>query len=339
MSVKRVRYYIGVGFRGAIDAGDYAIGRTHVNVSYPDAFMIDSTPFLGRLELPKTSTVFCVSWDDSNGKTQAQFDGHVERQLPLFKALKAINQLTDAFKLVRLGNSEGLHLRRVGTGDTLFHTCLIDGIVDPFVVNRRLGYEPDAKDRAETQDLASSHVAGDTVAIARRYLACFELFDHGYYSEAVIVGHGILDDTIQELINRSLTDKGIDEQEERKLILRGISSDRMKTFLGPLLKLLSGKNLSEIWYDGASALDFLNKKRNAIAHNGVVASPAEAAFCLFASMKIIAVLHHSGLVDAPMPRGMFRTARNLAAWSVPDRPSWVSKPGEEDHDPFDSTYP
>ncbi|MBP2557790.1 hypothetical protein J2857_000541 [Neorhizobium galegae] len=335
----KVIYHIAVGFRGSIDVGSYNVARTVVNVLYPDAFMFGFPPFLDRIDMPRTSTLFTVTWDDQKGKTQAQFEGHVERQLPLLKALKSINQLMDAYKLVRLGHAEGLHLRRIGTGDTLFHTCFIEGTFKPFDVNRRMPGGESPVDRLETQKLANPHIEGNTVPIARRYLNCFELFEHGYYSEAIIIAHGILDDLSQGIVEDALEEKGVSVGEDgRDLILRGITGGRLKTFLGPLLRVLHGKELKDIWFAGPDALGFLNKKRNAIAHNGFLATRAEAAFAIFASIKIVAALHHAGILQAEFPRGMFRTARNMAAWSIPDRPEWVSRPGEEDQDPFDPTY-
>jgi hypothetical protein len=105
-------------------------------------------------------------------------------------------------------------------------------------------------------------------------------------------------------------------------LLRGIKEHRLKIFLGPLLKLVFGRNIYEMWPGSAKALTWLNSTRNDIAHDGRTVDRAAAAKGIYACLKVLVVLNENGVAPVELTVNLFRYAKILAAWT-PDPPDWV----------------
>ena len=292
--VGRISSVVGVGICGPITSGDYEVGKVKINVSYPPAVDF-GLPTL--IELPKgLSTVFEVTWADKGGATAKKLcSASAERHPPIYYALEKINELLLAYKLIRVGHLDGMGIRTVGLGDTLFYFSLIDGQPTGDLNKRLRTYPRDypwahsssghPDDPSGTTEAAKPHIAADTYPIARRYVRCFELLEHGFYTEALIVSFSILDDLVQEMLHDLLRKKGMESKNERNDFLRGIKEHRLKLYLGPMLKILSDKAISEIWADAETALRWLNGKRNAVAHEGYQADYSTAAKAIYACVS------------------------------------------------------
>ena len=334
--VSKVEFLVCLSLQGPILPGDYSVGNATINVSYPDKFAFD---FLGQIELPRaSSTLFRVSWVDKRGKTQAQLKSKTfHRNLPIYQALNLISRLLTAFKLVRIGHADGMRIRTVGIGDTLFYTSLIDD-VPTGDLNLGIRLHPWTRlpfDVHGTTELAKPHIDADTYSIARRYVRAFELLEHGFYKETVIVSHAILDDIIQDVIREQIAAKGLDSVQSQDLLVRAIKESRFRIYLGPLLKILAGVSIDEIWPDAQNALSWLNTARNDVAHRGSVDNRDSACKAIFVSMKTVAALRSRGLTVADFPPGMLRHARLTAAWT-PNAEPWVpSADVDIENDPFD----
>ena len=183
------------GFGGPIQPGEYSVHGKRISVSYPNA--VDLGDF--QFELPKSlSTLFLVAWEDLNGSTVKQLESQsFERHLPIYEALEAISELLLAYKLVRVGHSDGRGLRTIGIGDTLMHNSAVDevasgnlniGLKNYAGNNAWLGVDTSV-DPHGTSMLAAPHIGTNTLPIARRYVRCYELLEHGFYSEAFVVCH------------------------------------------------------------------------------------------------------------------------------------------------------
>jgi hypothetical protein len=326
-----ISYIVGIGTRGPIAEGEYAVGDRKVAVSYPTHLDIGLP---APLELPKSlSTVFAVSWDDPKGKVAARLRSRgFEQHLPTYDALDAISELLLAFKLVRIGHVDAGKLRAVGIDDTLFYFSVVDGAPSgdlsirmglsgrdyPWIGGG--GQHPDDPDG--TTELARPHIAASTFPVARRYVRCFELLEHGFYAEAFVIAFSVLDDLVQQMLHGLLEGRGMSSESEREDLLRGIKERRLRLYLGPLLRVVCGRSLADMWPAGERALDWLNKQRNNIAHNGERASYGMAAVGIFGCMKILTVLHQEGYVVAEFPVEMFRHAKLSAAWTE-NPPPWV----------------
>jgi hypothetical protein len=123
-SFGHVTYVVGVGTRGPVTPGDYEVDKTTINVSYPPKADFD---FPTPIELPKgLSIVFHVTWPDKGGATAKKlYSKGAERYHPVHYALDKVNELPLAYKLVRVGHADGIGIRTVGIGDTLFHFSLV----------------------------------------------------------------------------------------------------------------------------------------------------------------------------------------------------------------------
>src|SRR5215210_7838817 len=140
--LSQVTYVIGVAIRGPIVSGDYEVGKAKINVSYPPEVDFD---FPTPIELPKgLSTVFTVTWPDKGGTTAKKlYSKGAERHRPVHYATDRINELLLAYKLVRVGHADGIGIRTVGIGDTLFHFSLVNG---QYVGNLNMGLKINTKD-------------------------------------------------------------------------------------------------------------------------------------------------------------------------------------------------
>lgn len=324
-----ITFYVGIGISGPIAKGDYDVGDAKINVSYPQFINLD----FGRMDLPEgLSTMFTVSWPDTNGRFAKRLRSEsFERNLTIYDAIDKINEIILAFKLVRIGSLEGLGLRTVGFGDTLFYFSKINDqyvgtsylamkLSNRYISQAVKGINPD--DPHGTTSLARPHIASDTHKVTRRYLRCYELLEHGFYTEAFIVAFSILDDLVQQMLHRLLTDKGMDSESEQNEFLRSIKESRLRIYLGPLLKVLTGKDIFTMWPESKRALDWLNTNRNRLAHAGEKADYATAAKGIFACVKTLTVLGQNELMESDFTVEFFRYSKITASWTE-DAPTWV----------------
>jgi hypothetical protein len=305
-----------VGVKAPIKTGDYALGGTTVSVSYPPQV---SFPGIGPLSLPNgLSTVFKMHWEEN--KT------HTAHQWRVLKAYAFVNELLLAYGLVRIGHLDGCGVRTVGLNDSLFWFVIIDGVVTESVVRLKSMMEKlgDKDDPFDATSAASPHIGKDTLPVARRYVRCHELLEHGFYSEAAIVAFSILDDLVQQMLHKGLIFKGMTAKEDRDFLVRGIKDNRLKTFLGPLLKIVHNVTLKDFWAEGDSALESINNLRNKIAHQGYSATYYDAAKTIYACVKTVHLLHTNGLIDAEINLPLFRQSKLLAS-QVENPPVWVPK--------------
>ena len=309
--MNKIRYEICVALQGPIAPQEYTVGDATVRVSYPEVLV---TAF-GSFDLPRNrSTLFSVEWSDAGGQTTRKLRElqSAERFQPLTLALGYINQLLLAFKFVRIGHADGVGLRTIGEADTLFYCSFLDGVqTNQFNMNLRTAGPGDPHG---TTPLAVPHINSKQNATARRFVRSFELFEHGYFTETLVIAFAILDDSVQVAIRTLLGKHGVSSAGEQEALLRGIKERRLALFLGPLLTLLTGRSLADLWPDADDALRWLNKERNQAMHSGYQATRRTAALALFASMKVLVVLWRNGCADTPVPVEMFRHAKLVAAW-------------------------
>lgn len=329
----QIDYHIVVAVLGPIISGNYEVGKTTIQVSYPPFINIASC---GLAPLPNgLSTMFRVMWEDSTGEIVKQFRSKgLERHEPLYYALEQINELLLAYKLVRIGHINGSEVRTIGEADCLLRAPFVNGKqtgelnikLRTYGGTNRWGFAiaKHPEDPLGTTELALPHIGKTTFPIGRKFARCFDLIEHGYYTEALVVSFAILDDQVQLVMHSLLETKGMTAESDRRQLLRNLKEQRLKLFLGPVLKLLLSKSISELWPDADVALDWLNKERNNAMHGGYYANRRSAAFALFASMKLLLVLSRTGALNLDLPDGMYRTARITAAWQD-SPPKWVPR--------------
>ena len=322
--MRKISYVIGIAIQPPIADGVYHVGKFCVEVSYPTIINFGVI----ETELPRgMSTVFVVSWVDEKDDAANINSNTYHRNLVIYKALTAINEILQACKLVRIGHLAGCGIRTIGIYDTIFHFPMIDDKPNgSFNSIFRHGQNLTAS-LNENAELAKPHISNPTLPVARRFTRCYELLEHGFYSESFIVSFSIMDDIVQEMLHNQLEKKGLTTKTDQELLTRGIKEGRLKIFLGPLLKIISGNNVSDLWPKSFEALEWLNSRRNKIAHGGFVADYNSAAVAIFACIKIIHSLHKAGLLKAEFPIEMLQYAKLAAAWTVKP-PSWV--PSDKD---------
>jgi hypothetical protein len=315
-----------VGVKAPIKTGNYNIGHIVVSVSYPSNLMISGLP---PLALPMgLSTVFSMGWEEEMVRT--------ESKRYVLKAYSLVSELLLAFGLVRIGQLDGCGVRTVGLNDSLFWIVEVDGETKD--VNVRLKTIMSFGDKDDPFDATSEalpHVGKGSLPVARRYVRCHELLEHGFYSEAAIVAFSILDDLVTKMLDEGLVNKGMANKEDRNYLIRGIKEGRLKVFLGPLLKIIHNVSLKDFWGEGESALEAVNKLRNKIAHQGYNATYDDAAKAIFFCVKTVHLLHANGLIDAEINLPLFRQSK-LAAAHVENPPAWIPKEPTASSQDFES---
>ncbi|MES5483044.1 hypothetical protein QMZ05_09830 [Bradyrhizobium sp. INPA03-11B] len=94
----KIDFFVCIALQGPILPGDYSVGDANINVSYPERVDFG---FQAPIELPKgCSTLFKVSWTDTDGRTEAHLKSKsFHRNLPIYQALDLISRLFTAFML------------------------------------------------------------------------------------------------------------------------------------------------------------------------------------------------------------------------------------------------
>jgi hypothetical protein len=323
--MSEIQFTIGIGLKAPIAEGAYKVGAFTIEVSYPSVVNLG----MGLESLPiGLSTVFSINWEDDKNRDAKHLRAQSHhRHLTIHKALDAINELLQAYKLVRMGHIDSCGVRSVGIFDTLFYFSSIDGTPTGDLNvrwrgNRFQTHGASPHDPFGTTALAAPHIATKTLPVARRYVRCYELLEHGFYSEAFIIAFSIMDDLVQEMQHGQLELKGMSAKSDRDSLMRGIKENRLKLYLGPLLKITAGCSATELWPQAEKALEWLNRIRNNIAHGGFGADYHSAAVGIYACIKLLHTLHDAKLMTAEFPVEFFRHAKLTAAWTL-SPPAWV----------------
>ncbi|HLD65533.1 MAG TPA: hypothetical protein VJA19_05790 [Pseudomonas sp.] len=333
-----IQFTVGIGLKAPIADGIYKVGPFSIEVSYPSVANLGMGPEVLPVGL---STVFSIIWEDVKGQDAKHLRAQsYHRHLTIHKALDAINELFQAYKLVRVGHIDSCGVRSIGIYDTLFYFSSVDGTSTGDLNVRWRGdrfqsHGASSHDPFGTTTLAAPHIATKTLPVARRYVRCYELLEHGFYSEAFIIAFSVMDDLVQEMQHSQLQLKGMSAKADRDSLLRGIKENRLKLYLGPLLKITAGSTATELWPQAEKALEWLNKIRNNIAHGGFGADYHSAAVGIYVCIKLLHTLHAANLMAAEFPVEFFRHAKLTAAWTL-NPPAWVPVGGQAESMDFDS---
>lgn len=322
---EEIQFHIGIGIKAPISEGSYQVGHARIDVQYPRVINLG----LGAMPLPNgLSTVFVVTWSDAHGEDSKYLKAKTyHRHLVIHKALDSINELLQAYKLVRMGHIDSCGVRTIGKYDTLFYFSTIDGQPSGDLnVGWKAGLgniSPESPhDPFGTTGLAKPHIGTSTLPVARRFLRCYELLEHGFYSEAFIIAFSAMDDLVQEMLHQQLALRGMNKKSERDSLLRGIKESRLKLYLGPVLKIACGSSIKELWESSEKALQWINGIRNEIAHGGLKANHDTAAVGIYACIKILQTLHEAKLINVEIPVEFFRHSKITASWTS-NPPNWV----------------
>lgn len=327
----QISIVIGLGFEPPVAPNDYIVGKCKVRVSYPERVIC---PFRTIELTPGSSSVFEVFIDDDGRSASYLGSGTYLANEPIHLALHFINQLLSAFAFIRVGHIESGHIKTVGIADTLFYYPVVDGkIAGLNTRGKRSIYRDGQIDPCNTTRLALPYISSTEQPLARRFVRCFELEERGFFQEAIIVAFSILDDTVQDMIYELLASKGLTAEKSQKELMRSIKEARLRVYLGPLLKILCGKDVNDMWPSALEALFWLNGMRNRIAHEGGAGDRDSACKAIFVSIHLLRAFHHFGLLQHEMPPHLYRNARINASWTK-NPPSWVPLEKEVDIDPF-----
>jgi len=239
-----------------------------IEFNYPD----EKKEYIFRLHY--NSSIYDRFFSENKGRFFLETSSYVEleeysKQIPKTKALDKsiflnhIEKINYAIDLIRFSYKDGkatnmFRIRNIGEQDFLFHKLIIN--------NRQRS----SSLSASYGDKTASHVEIDKLSESvpfewRTFTRAKDLLHLGFFNESLIVGFNLLDYCVQKTIKSLMTNLTTDSDKEQ--LLRQIKEQRLKTYLGPLFRTLTGK----IFYDKkftVRKLEKLNSKRNKIVHSG-----------------------------------------------------------------------
>lgn len=177
-----------------------------------------------------------------------------------------------------------IHLRNIGLDDFIFYSLSIDNknkikvLKDTFV-----------KNLPEPNGIFS--LADNVPDEWNMFMKAIDLLDLGYYNESLIIGFNLLDHCTQKSLMYLM--KNLNE-EEKKPFLRKIEHERLVTYLGSLMKLITGRSLFNTELS-EKQFQKLNKFRNDVVHNGHLSTYEESCNNLKIIHKTIKALSTLGL--------------------------------------------
>jgi len=267
---------------------------------YPD----DESGFVFRMHYD--STIYDRFLDQMKGKISLETSAYVEieeynNKIPHYKLfgqnifLNHIEKINYAIDLIRYSYKEGkmtdfFRIRNIGEQDFIYHKILINNDVN--TVGCVSSYGDKTASHVELEKLA------DVVPFEwRSFTRAKDLLHLGFFNESLIVAFNLLDYCVQKTIKSLMTN--INEEEKVQLI-RQIKEQRLKTYLGPLFKSLTGIS----FYDkdfSVKQLDKLNSKRNKIVHSGQNCSYEEVCESLKIIFRAILNLNDKGKQEFKIP--------------------------------------
>jgi hypothetical protein len=125
-----------------------------------------------------------------------------------------------------------------------------------------------------------------------------DLLDFGFYNESLIIAFNLLDYCIQKTIKSLMVN--LKSEKEKDELLRQIKEQRIKTYLGPLFKTLTG---STIFDSNLTLKDIekINKLRNDVVHSGKDCNYENVKQSLVTIYKAIKALSIKGQQNFKIP--------------------------------------
>lgn len=249
---------------------------------YPDS----KSEFVFRIHYD--STIYNSFLDEMKGRISLETSAYVEieeysHRIPHYELfnkniyLNHIEKMNYAIDLIRYSHKRGIltdsfRIRNIGEYDFIFHKILINNKEE--IVSCPASYGDKIGSHIEIEKLEKA-VPFEWRSLTRSK----DLLHLGFFNESLIVAFNLLDYCVQKTIKSLMINI---DNEEKEQLLRQIKEQRLKTYLGPLFKSLTGISFfSEDFSD--KQLDKLNTKRNKIVHSGQNCSYEEVC----ESLKII----------------------------------------------------
>lgn len=190
-------------------------------------------------------------------------------------------------------------IRNVGEIDLLYYNLIYNGVI---IIARGIStiFASLGAELSSVNVNISAALPKEWTILTR----AVDLINHGYFLEAFVVGYALLDDMVQEFIKVRLPHLNPNESDQ---LLRNIKDDRLRMFLGPLMRL--AVKVSPFDNDATlkGDVEWLNKKRNKIMHSGQDCVRLEAQRGLQIILNILKFLSEKG--------GNYILPENLEFWS------------------------
>ncbi len=129
----------------------------------------------------------------------------------------------------------------------------------------------------------------------RGLLRACDLVECGYPTEAALTAFSILDAAVQETLTVGMQSLDVDPDSAEQL-LRNTTQSRLATYLGPILKLITGHSLAEDHATLFGTAKSLNAQRNAAIHQGTDLTRSDGRR---ACLIVFDVLEYLNVVSSP----------------------------------------
>ncbi|MEZ4560938.1 MAG: hypothetical protein R2854_31640, partial [Caldilineaceae bacterium] len=133
----------------------------------------------------------------------------------------------------------------------------------------------------------------------RTLMRAVDLVNHGYPMEGLIVGFALLDHLTQDFIKQKMSHLS---SPEKSTLLRQIESSRLSTYLGPLLKTLTGESPLDDRTTN-EMLKWLNTLRNKTLHENSGCSSEDARKALDFILELLTYYQTRG-AELTLPKSL-----------------------------------
>lgn len=180
-------------------------------------------------------------------------------------------------------------MRQLGELDVVAYTLSIDG--EPVYCRATTTFVASLGANAFV-DVRTVNFSSDVPREWEGLMRAVDLVNHGYAREGFIVGFAILDALVQDFVVKKLVARGLTKVSALKF-LRRIESERLKTYLDPLLRIATGETpLANP--DLESSLTWMNTTRNNVMHRDAACTRAEAQRGLAVVCELLRALNRLG---------------------------------------------
>lgn len=251
-----------------------------------------------------------------------------ESERSLERTLTAINECLRYCKAIERLQTSASFARQVGRADVkLFVVVRKD---DKQIVWANPVYRLRAPFSFTQQFLSrrySSQIAENPLPpVVKRAMACVDLFNLGFYTEAFITLFSLVDDLTQNVVKAGLEQRGLSAGEQKDLMM-AIKEARLERYLNLLMKVAGGKSLLQDQPLLSARLKIANSTRNDVMHDSTRIERQQAAEHIDTLLDVINWLRGNAFNFAIPPFPVLAPARSEFHLLDPNEPASPTTPG------------
>lgn len=177
---------------------------------------------------------------------------------------RKLNDFLDRIKYWHYDTFRTSNVRNVGLLDLVFYTIQLEDKSSFVRFSPSFPIEKEIDLQKQLDESVNDRMTANVPTEWRTLVRAVDLVNHGFPTEGFIVAFALLDQLTQDFVKQKMSHL---TPTEKSTLLRQIESRRLSTYLGPLLKTLTGETPLEK-HETRQTLKWLNSLRNEALHDG-----------------------------------------------------------------------